>query len=140
MKVESGVATSTALQKIKVKEEKEECSGFQQQTGASMSTATTTVTTITITTHSNANSISANNNNNTITNTTSSLGSTSSLPIVTPSMTTLVQPTSVTRQPPVLKSNLNNNNSEQFFIDLDVKAKTKGEFLFSIITYSISKF
>ncbi|XP_051170223.1 protein CBFA2T2 isoform X2 [Leptopilina boulardi] len=125
MKVESGVATSTALQKIKVKEEKEECSGFQQQTGASMSTATTTVTTITITTHSNANSISANNNNNTITNTTSSLGSTSSLPIVTPSMTTLVQPTSVTRQPPVLKSNLNNNNSEQFFIDLDVKAKTK---------------
>lgn len=117
MKVESGVATSTALQKIKVKEEKEECS-FQQQTGTSMSTATTTVTTIT--THSNASSISANNT------TTSSLGTPSSMPIVTPSMTSLVQATPVICQPPALKSSVNNNNnSEAFFIDLDLKAKTK---------------
>lgn len=125
MKVESGVATSTALQKHRVKEEKEECSGFQQQTGTSMSTATTTVTTITITTHSNTNSISTNNTTNAI-----SLGTPSCLPIVTSPTTSLIQSTPVICQPPVLKSSINNNNNtESFLIDLDLKAK-KGEFHF----------
>ena len=127
MRVESGVATSTALQKIKVKEEKEECCNIQQEIGTSStstSIATTTVTTKTTTTDSNL-ALSTN------TATLSILGSPSTLAVVTPATTSIVQPTPLICQLPILKSNQsNNNNTEPYPIDLDLKTKPKGEFSF----------
>ena len=124
MKVESGVVTSTALQKITVKEEKEECCGFQQKRGtSSTSTATTTITTITITTDLTT--------NNTPTKNTTTVTTSGATSIVTPLMTSVVHPTPLICQSPLaLKSSLNNNNTEPFPIDLDLKSKSKGEFSF----------
>ncbi|KAG7213268.1 hypothetical protein KM043_002568 [Ampulex compressa] len=122
MKVEGGVATTTILHKVKVKEEAKECCGYQQGSPSSTSAATATVATvtasstaITTTTVSNSNGVS----------TVGATPSTTTVAATSPAVTAALQPSTIVCHPSAPASTVA-NTAEPFPVDLDLKAKAKG--------------
>ncbi|KAL6268576.1 hypothetical protein P5V15_001711 [Pogonomyrmex californicus] len=124
MKVEGGVATTTVLHKVKVKEETKECCGYQQVSPSSTSAATTVaVATLTVsaataitTTVTNSNGVSTVNANSSTT-TTMVAAAAAATAVATP----VLQSSSIICHPPTTVS----NTVDSFPVDLDLKAKNK---------------
>ncbi|KAG5318158.1 MTG8R protein, partial [Pseudoatta argentina] len=120
MKVEGGVATTTILHKIKVKEETKECCGYQQASPSCTSAATTaTVATLTVspataitTTVTNSNGVSTVNANPSTT-TTAIVAAATATPALQSSSIICHTPTTVS------------NTVDSFPVDLELKAKSK---------------
>ncbi|XP_017893612.1 protein CBFA2T3-like isoform X2 [Ceratina calcarata] len=111
MKVEGGTATSTLLQKVKVKEEAKERCGYQEKSPSTTTTMTTTSTSPA---------------NQTVTNASSNGGTVSSVPVVpstnASSPESSHQPSTIvchSSAPTVLV------NADPFPVDLDLKSKPK---------------
>ncbi|XP_033338085.1 CBFA2/RUNX1 partner transcriptional co-repressor nervy [Megalopta genalis] len=136
MKVEGGVATTTILHKVKVKEEAKECCGYQQLSSASVpasstSTGTGTVATATapntaiVTTvdgNTNINNVNANGNGNGVVPAATTAPSATVLPNDSPATAAIICHPS-TPAPSVTVTVT--ANAEPFPVDLDLKAKAK---------------
>ncbi|XP_036147090.1 protein CBFA2T3 [Monomorium pharaonis] len=117
MKVEGGVATTTVLHKVKVKEETKECCGYQQASPSSTSAAATaTVATLTVsaataitTTVTNSNGVSA---------VSASPSTTTTAAVVTAVATPALQASTIICHP-------TNAGDSSFSVDIDLKAKSK---------------
>ncbi|XP_076672131.1 CBFA2/RUNX1 partner transcriptional co-repressor nervy isoform X2 [Andrena cerasifolii] len=137
MKVEGGVATTTILHKVKVKEEAKECCGYQQSSSASpasLSASTGTVvpapTSISGTSTSIATTVTvANSNSNGVssvaaTPSTTTTVTTNSCPATAAAAT--LQPSAIICHPSAPASSVTvTANAEPFPVDLDLKAKAK---------------
>lgn len=122
MKVEGGAATTTTtttvLHKVKVKEETKECCGYQQASPSS----TLTVTTVATPTVSSATTITTVTNTNGIT--TANPSTVTTVAIAAPASTP--QSSGIICHPPTTVL----NTVDSFPVDLDLKAKNKGEYIF----------
>ncbi|KAG5331069.1 MTG8R protein, partial [Acromyrmex charruanus] len=123
MKVEGGVATTTILHKIKVKEETKECCGYQQASPSCTSAATTaTVATVATLTVSPATAITTTVTNSNGVSTVNANPSTTTTAIVAAATATpALQSSSIICHTPTTVS----NTVDSFPVDLDLKAKSK---------------
>ncbi|KAL0102946.1 hypothetical protein PUN28_018329 [Cardiocondyla obscurior] len=122
MKVEGGVATTTVLHKVKVKEETKECCGYQQPSPSSTSTATTaTVATLTVSAVSTATAITTTVTNSNGVSTVNASPSATTTVVVTAAATPALQSSSIICHPPTTVSNA----VDSFPVDLDLKTKSK---------------
>ncbi|XP_043264104.1 protein CBFA2T1 [Colletes gigas] len=119
MKVEGGVATTTILHKVKVKEEAKECCGYQQSS-ASTSTGTATIATVTAPSTSIATTVSNSNSNGV--SSVAATPSTTTVPNASPATAAIVcHPSTPASSVTVTVT----ANAEPFPVDLDLKAKAK---------------
>ncbi|EGI66950.1 hypothetical protein G5I_04466 [Acromyrmex echinatior] len=125
MKVEGGVATTTILHKIKVKEETKECCGYQQASPSCTSAATTaTVATVATLTVSSATAITTTVTNSNGVSTVNANPSTTTTAIVAAATATpALQSSSIICHPPTTVA----NTVDSFPVDLDLKVKSKGD-------------
>ncbi|XP_018393091.1 PREDICTED: protein CBFA2T2 [Cyphomyrmex costatus] len=120
MKVEGGVATTTVLHKVKVKEETKECCGYQQTSPSSTSTVTTaTVATLAVSPATAITTTVTNSNGVSTVNANPSTTTTAVVAAVT--ATPALQSSSIICHPPTTAS----NTVDSFPVDLDLKAKSK---------------
>ncbi|XP_020284027.1 protein CBFA2T3 isoform X2 [Pseudomyrmex gracilis] len=118
MKVEGGVATTTVLHKVKVKEETKECCGYQQASPSSTSAAaTSTVATLTVST---AIATTVTNSSNGVSAVGVISSTTTTVSTVAPALQSSSSSSSIICHPPTTIS-----NTDTFPVDLDLKAKNK---------------
>ncbi|XP_011698241.1 PREDICTED: protein CBFA2T3 [Wasmannia auropunctata] len=127
MKVEGGVATTTVLHKVKVKEETKECCGGYQQASPSSATSTATTATVATLTVSAATAITTTvtNNSNGVSTVNANPSTTTTVVVAAPAAsaaTPAPQSSSIICHPPTTVS----NTVDSFPVDLDLKAKSKG--------------
>ncbi|XP_076239004.1 CBFA2/RUNX1 partner transcriptional co-repressor nervy [Calliopsis andreniformis] len=123
MKVEGGVATTTILHKVKVKEEAKECCGYQQSSPtSSTSTGTATIPTMTATSTNIPTTVS-NSNSNAVPS-IAATPTTTTVPNTSPATAAALQPSAIICHPSAPASSVT-ANAEPFPVDLDLKAKAK---------------
>ncbi|XP_076175334.1 CBFA2/RUNX1 partner transcriptional co-repressor nervy [Ptiloglossa arizonensis] len=121
MKVEGGVATTTILHKVKVKEEAKECCGYQQSS-ASTSPGTATIATVTASSTNIATTVSNSNSNSNGVSSVAATPSTTTVPNTSPATAAIVcHPSTPASSVTVTVT----ANAEPFPVDLDLKAKAK---------------
>ncbi|XP_053981135.1 protein CBFA2T2 [Hylaeus volcanicus] len=121
MKVEGGVATTTILHKVKVKEETKECCGYQQSSSTT-STGTATIATVTASSTSIATTVTNSDSNSNGVSSVAATPSTTTVPNTSPATAAIVcHPSTPASSVTVTVT----ANAEPFPVDLDLKAKAK---------------